>query len=412
MDVSQILVRCRELPRGGAAVFTESGAFKALTLDLCERIGLGLPEISGKTYQRLREALPPFIPVSNPVDVTAQALVDPSLYGRTLPPILEEEQFGSVMLGIILTDSTTTALKMPAILDAIRRLKPDKLVIFAPLDEGAPCDAAAIRELRQLGVACFPSPERAIRALAHVTRLGCRDLRRRVVEVQPSPMLSIGSGMLPEYRSKELLKELGVVIPEGGLARSLDEALVIARRIGFPLALKAQAVELPHKSDVGGVVLGIASEDALTEGWVTLHRNLSNQRPGLKLDGVLVERMSQKGVELILGARNDPDWGPVLLAGFGGILAEAMNDTRLFPADLSKEAIVEELTKLRSATLLRGFRSTPALDIGAAAEIVAALGQLIRSAPRIIEIDVNPVVLYAQGSGAVALDALIVADDE
>ncbi|MGB9363378.1 MAG: acetate--CoA ligase family protein, partial [Candidatus Sulfotelmatobacter sp.] len=90
----------------------------------------------------------------------------------------------------------------------------------------------------------------------------------------------------------------------------------------------------------------------------------------------------------------------------------AMNDTRLFPADLSKEAIVEELTKLRSATLLRGFRSTPALDIGAAAEIVAALGQLIRSAPRIIEIDVNPVVLYAQGSGAVALDALIVADDE
>ncbi|MFZ0198906.1 MAG: acetate--CoA ligase family protein [Candidatus Sulfotelmatobacter sp.] len=412
VDVSQILVRCLELPRGGAAVFTESGAFKALTLDLCERIGLGLPEISGKTYQRLREALPPFIPVSNPVDVTAQALVDPSLYGRTLPPILEEEQFGSVMLGIILTDSTTTALKMPAILDAIRRLKPDKLVIFAPLDEGAPCDAAAIRELRQLGVACFPSPERAIRALAHVTRLGCRDLRRRVVEVQPSPMLSIGSGMLPEYRSKELLKELGVVIPEGGLARSLDEALVIARRIGFPLALKAQAVELPHKSDVGGVVLGIASEDALTEGWVTLHRNLSNQRPGLKLDGVLVERMSQKGVELILGARNDPDWGPVLLAGFGGILAEAMNDTRLFPADLSKEAIVEELTKLRSATLLRGFRSTPALDIGAAAEIVAALGQLIRSAPRIIEIDVNPVVLYAQGSGAVALDALIVADDE
>ena len=167
-------VRCRELPRGGAAVFTESGAFKALTLDLCERIGLGLPEISGKTYQRLREALPPFIPVSNPVDVTAQALVDPSLYGRPLPPILEEEQFGSVMLGIILTDSTTTALKMPAILDAIRRLKPDKLVIFAPLDEGAPCDAAAIRELRQLGVACFPSPERAIRALAHVTRLGCR----------------------------------------------------------------------------------------------------------------------------------------------------------------------------------------------------------------------------------------------
>jgi acetate---CoA ligase (ADP-forming) len=412
VDVSQILVRCRELPRGGAAVFTESGAFKALTLDLCERIGLELPEMSGKTYQQMREALPPFIPVSNPVDVTAQGLVDPSLYRRTLPPILEEERFGSVMLGIILTDSKTTALKMPPIIDAIRTLKPDKPVIFAALDEGAPWDAATIHELRQLGVACFPSPERAIRALAHVTTMASREREQRVLEIQPRPMPSIGSGMLPEYRSKEVLKELGIVIPEGGLARSLDEALVIARRIGFPVALKAQAVELPHKSDVGGVVLGIASEDALTEGWATLHRNLLSRKPGLKLDGVLVERMGQKGVELILGARNDPDWGPVLLAGFGGVLAEAMKDTRLLPPDLSKDAIVEELNKLKSAALLRGFRGTPALDVGAAAEIVAALGQLIRSAPRIVEIDVNPVVLYAQGSGAVALDALIVADAE
>ena len=245
------------------------------------------------------------------------------------------------MLGIILTDSTTTALKMPAILDAIRRLKSDKLVIFAPLDEGAPCDAAAIRELRQLGVACFPSPRGDPRScsryqagLSGPAPKSCRG---------PTKSNALDWLRNARYRSKELLKELGVVIPEGGLARSLDEALVIARRIGFPLALKAQAVELPHKSDVGGVVLGIASEDALTEGWVTLHRNLSNQRPGLKLDGVLVERMSQKGVELILGARNDPDWGPVLLAvepEYHGIEEEP--DHEIFPVNVDPSPVVRE----------------------------------------------------------------------
>ncbi len=169
VDVSQILFRVRELPCMGAAVFTESGAFKGLTLDLCERIGLELPSLSSSAEAALRKALPAFITPSNPLDLTAQGLVDPSLYRRTLPPVLEDQQFGSVVLAIILTDPKTTALKLPPILDAIKTLKPRKPVIFAALDEGAPFDVAGIQELRELGVPCFPSPERALRALARVT---------------------------------------------------------------------------------------------------------------------------------------------------------------------------------------------------------------------------------------------------
>jgi acyl-CoA synthetase (NDP forming) len=177
--------------------------------------------------------------------------------------------------------------------------------------------------------------------------------------------------------------------------------------LGFPLALKAQAAELPHKSDAGGVVLGIDSERTLLEGWTTLHRNLRAHRAELVLDGVLVERMGRKGVELIVGAKNDPEWGPVLLVGFGGLLAEAFHDARLLPPDLSCRQIEEELYRLRCSELLHGFRGSPALDVSAVVKIISTLGWLIRSSPEIEEIDINPLVAYPQGQGVVALDALI-----
>jgi acyl-CoA synthetase (NDP forming) len=155
-------------------------------------------------------------------------------------------------------------------------------------------------------------------------------------------------------------------------------------------------------------VLNLKDADAVESGWAQMHNDVARAMPGLALDGVLVEQMGKSGVELIAGARNDRDWGPVLLVGFGGVLAEALQDVRLLPLDLSVEAIVEELYQLKSAALLRGFRGSGALDVKAAAEIVFKLGTLMRSAKSIVEVDINPVIVYPQGQGAVALDALIV----
>ncbi len=407
VDVTQILARCSAVPDGGTAIFTESGAFKALALDLCESIGLKLPAYSPIVEQALRSALPLFIPVSNPLDLTAQGLVDPGLYRRTLPPVFEEPRFGSIVLTIILTDPKTTELKLPPILDALKAVKPQKLVIFAALDEGAPFDSPRIEELRSLGIACFPSPERALRALAAVNSVSSQAKFSASDDPSSSSIALSGNGVLPEYKSKEILQQMGIPIPAGRLARSVEEAIAIAREIGFPVALKAQAVELPHKSDAGGVALGIDSDTALAEAWSAMHRNVRSHLPELELEGVLVERMGQKGVELIVGARNDPQWGPVLLVGMGGVLAEALRDVRLLPPNLSTEAIKEELYRLRSAALLRGFRGSPALDVEAAAEAIRRLGTLMQTTARIAEIDINPLVVYPQGAGAIALDALI-----
>ena len=407
VDVSQILVRCPELPAGGPAIFTESGAFKALALDLCEQVSLRLPTLSAAAERALRQALPAFIPPSNPLDLTAQGLVDPGLYRRTLPAVLEDDGFGSVLLGIILTDPGTTAIKLPPILDAIRALRPRKPMIFAALDEGAPFEFAELDHLRELGVACFPSPERAIRALAYVTWLASQDGLERVPQEENGRVLDLPPGVLPEYKSKRLLADYGITIPEGRLARSSDEAISFAREMGFPVALKAQAAVLPHKSDAGGVLLGMESEEAVAEAWSVLQSNIGRSSPGLVLDGVLVERMGDKGLELIVGARNDQDWGTVLLVGSGGVLAEVIEDVQILAADLPPVAFQEALHILRCGALLRGFRGTPELDVAAVAEVLCRLAQLARANPEIVEVEINPLVVYPKGCGTLALDALI-----
>jgi acetate---CoA ligase (ADP-forming) len=412
-DVCQLLIHRPILPRGGAAVVAESGAFRALALDLCEIIGLDLPAFSASTAEALRNALPPFILPSNPLDLTAHALVDPSLYGRTLTPILTDHCIGSVVLAIILTDEPTCDLKFPPIVAALRNLRTDKPILFAAMDEGAPLQPTYIDQLRNLGVPFFPSPERALRALARATHFSA--VPAAVISEPPTPAearITLVDGISPEYRSKALLAEYGIPVPEGSLARSRDEAFSIAAEIGFPIALKAQSAELAHKSDAGGVFLNIGSPDALMTAWKRLEQNLASSLPSLKLDGVLVERMAGPGLELLVGVRNDPEWGPVLLVGSGGVLAEATRDIQLVAPDCSTASIIATFDKLRCARRLRGFPGSSPRDVEAAARIVAMLGAIVRNCPAIREIEINPLLLYAEGSGAIAIDALMVVRSE
>jgi len=166
LDVTDIASRCGADFKTGCGVLTESGAFKALTLDLCEQVGLALTPINAAVNAGMRAVLPDFIPVSNPMDLTAQALVDPELYKRTLAVLLGDDSFGSVVLGLIMTDVATSTLKLPSVIAAIKELKPTKPVVFAALDEGAEVPRAFIDELRALGVPIFVSEPRSTQDIA------------------------------------------------------------------------------------------------------------------------------------------------------------------------------------------------------------------------------------------------------
>ena len=153
--------------------------------------------------------------------------------------------------------------------------------------------------------------------------------------------------------------------------RSVEAAVAVADRIGYPVAMKAQAAKLEHKTEAGGVMLGIANAEEVRGAWKTLHDNVARAQSGLKLDGVLVEAMSPRGLELVVGARRDPRWGPVVMVGLGGIWVEALGDVRLMPPDLGEAEIVGELQKLKTAKLLNGFRGSPPVDLNAVAAAAA-----------------------------------------
>ncbi len=404
MDLTELLFRCPRRFDAGLMLMTESGAFKALALDQCGALGVDLPKLSPANDAALRAAIPEFIPISNPLDLTAQPLVDPDIYRKALAAIMTDPVFGVLMFGIIMTDEATSQRKLPAIIEAIDTLRPSQPVIVAGLDEGANVPEALIDQLRRLGVPFFRSAERVFSALGRL-----RTRRTAVgLPVPAAPGVPPGElAFLTEFESKHRLKTLNLAMPRGGLARDVDEALEIAGDIGYPVVLKAQSVDLPHKSDAGGVILNLQDPAALRDGWKHLSNNLRHGAPDIVLAGVLVETMGRPGCELIIGAKRDPAWGPVLLAGFGGVMAELLQDTKLFAPGSSKPEIISDLSTLQAAKIFKGFRGGPPLDLESVAEVIIKLDDFMQAHPDIIEIDLNPVLVYPVGEGVCILDALI-----
>lgn len=408
-DVLAILARHPRPPKGGVGVVTGSGAIKSLTIDFADSIGLDLPGFEPHTVERLRQILPDFAVAENPLDYTTVVMRNPRIVQDIIDVVVEDPNVGSVLFTMITGPEQGQKGKATTMVPALaNRNKPAVLVA---LGDTWPISEVLADALRQTRVTVFRSLERALRALLRVDDYA-RNLERaarRQAQVSAAASLPAAvpaNGILPEYQGKQWLRALGVSVPNGELARSVDEAVRIAARIGYPVVIKAQASELPHKSDAGGVLVGLRDESALRAGWEQLHANIAHHRPGLRLDGVLVEAMGNKGLELVVGARRDAQWGPVVLVGLGGIWIEALKDVRLMPPDLAPEDIVNELHQLKAAPVLHGLRGAPPVDLAAVARVVAAVGAQLVANPAIVEVDINPLV--ATSDGVVALDALVV----
>jgi acyl-CoA synthetase (NDP forming) len=407
-DVAELALRFPAPPSKGLAIVTDSGAIKGLALDYCETLGLDLPPLSPGLAATIQAELPDFVDASNPLDLTAQAITHPEMYERTIKPFLADDTYGSLLLAVIIGEASDFAVaKGKTCLKPL--LGSPKPAIIGLLGDEVNVPASIITDARAAGIPFFRSPERALRALARLTTYGRSVERARtrqaVVPIVPPPLT--GGGTLTEYASKRYIAKLGIQIPTGMLVGNLLDATEAAAAIGFPVALKLQAAALPHKSDVGAVLFGINDDTQLAHAWAKLQQ-VGSRYPDLAIDGVLVEAMAPRGLEMIVGARRDPDWGPVTLVGLGGVWAEALHDVRVLPVDLDLEEISEEIGKLRGAPLLRGMRGEAARDVAALATTVQRIGSLLAAQPEIQEIDLNPVTVYGVGEGVLALDALIV----
>jgi acyl-CoA synthetase (NDP forming) len=287
----------------------------------------------------------------------------------------------------------------------------DKPKVMVALGDTWTLGPDVMEAVRQSPAVFSRSSDRMLRAIALYTRYGRMLARPPAASPEPIKGLpKLPKGAAPEWLGKKLLAAAGIRVPGGDLARNVVEAATIATRIVYPVVLKAQAAALSHKTEAGGVMLNIGDPTALRAAWDKLMTNVKRAAPDIKLDGALVEKMSPKGLELMVGAKRDPGWGTVLLLGLGGIWVEALGDVQLLPGDAGEEQILEALRKLRSAKLLDGVRGAPPSDVEAVAQTVMAIGRLMRTIPELIEIDINPLMVHAKGQGATALDALIVAE--
>jgi acyl-CoA synthetase (NDP forming) len=414
MDLVEILLRYPVPPAKGPGILTASGAYVALTNDFAEELGLDIPELAPETIARLKEILPAYGNYGNPLDTTAGFTQEMLPLATKL--LIEDPNVGMLFVSFPINAGMTVRSFNKGMQDSP---KPKVMVALGDTWTLIPEILEAVKE----SPAVFArSSDRMLRAIAHYTRYG-RLLARSGAEehvgagFKPAPAAPVptttaaplAKGPQPEWLGKKILAAAGIAVPEGKLAHTVDEAITVASGVGYPVVLKAQAAALIHKTEAGGVALNLSDATALRAAWANMHENIKRVAPKLKLDGMLVEKMSPKGVELMIGAKRDRAWGTALLVGLGGIWVEALGDVQLLPVDADKEQIIEALHRLRGSKLLRGFRGAPPTDVEAVAQAVLALGRLMQTTPGIVEIDVNPLMVHAKGAGATALDALIVA---
>jgi len=215
--------------------------------------------------------------------------------------------------------------------------------------------------------------------------------------------------VLTEVASKKLLARYGVPLPPEALATSEDEAIAAATKIGGAVALKVQSPDILHKTEAGAVMLGLSGKSAVRDGYRTVLARAKAAHPSAKIDDVLVQAMAKRGREMILGVTRDPDFGPVLMVGLGGLHVEVLKDVAFAPVPLGVEDALDLIGQLRGAALLDAVRGEPAADRDALARLMVALSRFAADhADAIAEIDLNPVIVHAAGEGLTIVDALIV----
>lgn len=399
-DVAALLAS-QPVPKGRrVAILTNAGGPGILAADACEANGLELQALSPETVAELRSFLPAAASVGNPVDMIASAT--PEQYQRSLSLLLKDPNVDSVIVIFIPPLVTAAEDVADAIRSAVAGTTKPVLATFLGMQGTAPLAP----------VPAYLFPESAAVALARVTHYGewlrkpdlppacTTDFDRRAARAIVTTSLEKGGGWLNAADAQALMKAAGVRMAEARLARTPDEAARCAAEIGFPVALKADGPTLVHKTEVGGVKLGIATAQAVREAYADFAARL-----GDKLEGVLVQQMVTGGVEMVIGALNDPSFGPLVMCGTGGIFVELVGDTVFRMCPLTETDAGEMIEEMKGKVLLRGYRGAPPVDEPAFRATLLAVSQLVDACPEILEMDINPIMVLKDG--AVAADVRV-----
>ena len=396
-------------PGGRTAVVSTSGGASSLVPDLAIGTRVEIPDFAPSTKARLAAILPPFGRPQNPLDTTGVIVNQPKLLAACVEAVAAEHGFDALLIN---SDAPRDPGLNPAGIE-------ERVASLAEVVHRAPLFTAIAgtvpTELSPFGLETLAKHQLhfanglalAVRALDHAIFYGQARARRRPApsrKQRSAPtFLSNHTGVLAEPLAKRLLAAYGLRGPSERLTHSPGEAATAAEEIGFPVVVKVQSPDIPHKTEVGGVKLGVRNTDEVREAYELV----SHCSPSARVDGVLIARQVFPVAELIVGVKHDDHFGPVLLVGLGGIFAEAIHDVSIRLPPIDDETAKEMLSELRGVEVLRGARGRPVADLAAVSRVLVSLGDLaLDLGTRLVELDVNP--LFALPDGALAGDALVV----
>jgi acyl-CoA synthetase (NDP forming) len=402
-----------KLPKGnGVGVITMSGGAGVLLADRCVEAGLTLPKFTNDTTQKLREVMVPYASAENPVDATANGYNDNfASFSKAVKIMLGDPNIDAAIARA--PRGSGAKPWSEGLVETLRGM--DKPVL---LNWGTSPDdnADVIAYLEKNGVPCIFAPGRTAHALGALyeyvrkqREYAKRKARtsKRVIEQQPLT-LPPGNVTLGEHASKQLLKAYSIAGVDEKLLSLTEIEKLTAAPLPFPLAVKIESADIPHKTEAGVVRLNIASLDALKQAARDIAASAKQYKADARIDGVLVQQMAS-GVEVIVGAVNDPYFGPVVTFGLGGIFTELLKDVTHRFAPFDVETAKEMIAEIKAAPLLTGYRGKPALDVEALADALSRVSLLVADhAGRIAELDINPIFVRPAGQGVVAADALLV----
>jgi acetyltransferase len=402
------------LPAGTkVAVISNAGGAGIMAADAIERKGLTFANFSPETISQLNTNLPPAASLNNPIDVLCDARAD--RYEFALSVALDDPNV-DIALVLLTPQAMTDPVATARAVVKIAGRKPGKLILACFL--GASKMEEGARILREGKIPCYDSPETAVSTIKVMTDyVRWRSRPKRIVELFPvnrrkaetiiEKHLRRNTCHIGEVESKEILKAYGFVTPKASVATTCEQAVNIAKQLGFPVALKIWSPQIVHKTDVGGVKLDLESPDEVIDAFDLMMYRIPKKLPDVEVLGVLIQKMVKKGVEVILGMKRQPQFGPLMMFGMGGTMVEVLKDVCFYLAPLTAEEALQMLVSTKTYQMLKGVRGRKGVDIGKIAEGLQRLSQLATEFPQIQEVDINPYVVGPEGTTPIAVDARI-----
>jgi len=409
------MFRSRKLPAGNRiAMITVSGGAGILMTDECIAGGMKLAQLAPRTVEQLRAFVPSYGSLGNPVDVTASIFNDITLIRRTLRAIVDDPGVDCIAL-LNASLQGELAAKIAGEIIAIANTTDKPIACAWSARDVMAKDAYAL-----LDDACIPhykSPVRCGKAFAALS--GYADAKRRIAAQRNEQPLAMEKNQLnqiltnratdvAEYEAKKVLAEYGIAVTQEELATTRDQALAIAKKIGYPVAIKVQSPDISHKTEAKAVRLGLKSDAELAAAYDVVLANAKAYNAKAQIDGVLVQEMLSGGTEAILGITNDPLFGPAVMFGLGGIFAEIMKDVSFRLAPVTPSMAREMIAEIKGYPLLTGARGRSHADVDALVDAIVKLSALaVDLKDQVAELDINPLFVMAKGKGVKAADALI-----